>query len=177
MRGQMILVDDFCFNDPTTFWNYVKKLGRTKKEMIPWEVNIDGEKHTDKETVLQVWKNEYERLYANHGGNYDDNFRERVIEETVIDRNSIDIPEGTEDLNERITYGEVKKIVMDSKTKKAVGFDNISNELLKNETVIKLLQCLFNTCLELMMIPDYWRKAIIHLIPKVTGKVTDPLQY
>ena len=64
-----------------------------------------------------------------------------------------------------------------SKTGKAVGVDNIANELLKNDKVMELLHKFFNACLRTLKIPDVWRKAIIHPIPKEPGKVINPLKY
>ena len=76
-----------------------------------------------------------------------------------------------------ISYYEVKKAAMNSKSKKAVGFDCIANELLKAEPVIHLLHKLFNTCFKNSLIPDQWRKVIINPIPKTAGYTTDPLNY
>ena len=58
-----------------------------------------------------------------------------------------------------------------------MGKDNISNELLKNEKVIQLLQKLFSMCLTSGMIPDVWRTSILHPIPKTDPKSIDPLMY
>ena len=61
--------------------------------------------------------------------------------------------------------------------KKAVGIYLISNELMKNDSVAKLLHKLFSLCWMHKMIPDQWRRAIIYPIPKETGRITDPLKY
>ena len=72
---------------------------------------------------------------------------------------------------------DLLEAVVKGKNNKAVGLDNIANELLKNEAVVKLLHCLFCTCFELCMIPNVWHKAVIHLIPKEKKDLIDPLQY
>ena len=42
---------------------------------------------------------------------------------------------------------------------------------------MKILYCLFNTCLRENLVPGMWKRAIIHPIPKESGKITDPLKY
>ena len=45
------------------------------------------------------------------------------------------------------------------------------------DAVIKLLHKLFVMCWETKLIPDAWRKSIIHPIPKTVNRCTDPLNY
>ena len=63
------------------------------------------------------------------------------------------------------------------KNRKAVGLDAIANELLKHKAVMRILHCLFNIVLKLSVVPDKWRQAIIHPIPKTKTMTNDPLQY
>ena len=55
--------------------------------------------------------------------------------------------------------------------------DQVTNEILKDGAMVKLLHSLFCTCFELQIIPELWRTAIIHPIPKEAGKVIDSLKY
>ena len=53
-----------CNNkDPNEFWNYMRKLGPSKCNDIPWEVEIDGKIKTDRETVLNKWTADFKKLY------------------------------------------------------------------------------------------------------------------
>ena len=60
---------------------------------------------------------------------------------------------------------------------KAVGMDNMPNELIKLPVVQDALLALFNCCLRNSQIPTWWQKALIHPIPKVANVETDPLKY
>ena len=81
-------------------------------------------------------------------------------------------------MNQEISLTEVRKSVMSSKNKKAVGIDNIPNEILKNETCINVLHRLFNACFQSGKIPSLWLQAIISPIPKSSSKdARVPLNY
>ena len=72
---------------------------------------------------------------------------------------------------------EVELAVNQCKTKKAVGLDGVPNELLKNKHVMRLLLSLFNVCFEHGFVPEQWKKAIIHPIPKTKESSRNPLDY
>ena len=69
-------------------------------------------------------------------------------------------------LNGRILYDEVFEHVMKAKNNKAVGFDNISNEVLTNNNTIRTLYEMFNLIFDINAIPSMWLKAVINQIPK-----------
>ena len=53
-------------HNPRSFWKNVKKLFISyfnKKSTIPWEVIIQGNICTNRNTILQVWKDTYYKLY------------------------------------------------------------------------------------------------------------------
>ena len=70
------------------------------------------------------------------------------------------------DLNKEPTFEEIQKSI-----------DLIPNELLKHENVMHLMHGLFSLCWRSKMVPDQWRQAIIHPIPKTSTKSIDPLKY
>ena len=78
----------------------------------------------------------------------------------------IDKSKSNIELNKPITIDEVRLSVHKSKNNKAVGVDHIPNELLKQVQVIEILTELFNNCLKNQLIPETWKLAIIHPIPK-----------
>ena len=57
-------------------------------------------------------------------------------------------------------------IVMKAKNNKAVGFDNIPNEVLKNNNTIRILYEVFNLIFDINVLPSMWLKAVINPIPK-----------
>ena len=77
----------------------------------------------------------------------------------------------------KLTFTEVKCACKKSKVKKAVGIDRITNELFKHENSVLLIFNFLKKVLDTGLIPDLWRKVIIHPIPRELGKVTDPLKY
>ncbi len=56
------------------------------------------------------------------------------------------------------------------KNNKAVGYDNIPNEVLKNPCIINVLCHLFQLCFDSGNVPGEWNKAIINPIPKDLSK-------
>ena len=105
-------------------------------------------------------------------------FRQMKINEMEAKVNEINDQsrENEPDLNAPFTLDEVRKAMAASKSKKAVGVDMMANEIFKNDKVITLLHGLFLLCQRHERIPDIWREAIIHPIPK-EGYSTDPLKY
>ena len=177
-KGKMPEVEKCCNTDPKAFWDYVNKLGPRKRTGIPWKVEIQGKLITDKNLILEKWRSDYEKLYSvPTDKNFSDDFKaDRVHELPEMVGMATNAP-GYAMLNAPIRLEEVKLAVKCGKPNKAVGLDQVSNELLKNEVVIKLLHCLFNMCLQENLVLVMWRSAIIHPIPKESGKVIDPLKY
>ena len=72
-------------------------------------------------------------------------------------------------LDSEILYEEVVNAIVKSKNGKLPGIDCIPNELLKNSSMISVLQTLFNTCFKCGKISSEWGKSIITPIPKSKG--------
>ena len=173
-KGIMLSMEGCNTTNPNEFWDFVRKLGPTKKNDIPWEIEVNGEKITDKEVILEKWRTDYQHLYTVKHCGFDEKSKSDKLKEL-----GTKISEGTphEELNLVPTYGEVQNTVNASKTKKSVGLDWISNELLKNATVVQLLHRLFAACWKNRLIPSLWRKSILHQIPKSNECTSDPLKY
>ena len=173
-RGEMIKIESYCTNDSNKFWEYVRNLGPKKNSTIPWKVCVDGEIMVDKNVVLEKWKNDFKNLYDFRDATFNDSFKvDRLLQNQQDPRISL----GYNILNEQIQLEEVREAIEKSKKKKAVGLDGVANELLKNESVIRILHCLYCTCFELNVVPDLWHKAIIHPIPKEKKESINLLQY
>ena len=66
------------------------------------------------------------------------------------------------------------KAILNAKSGKAAGIDEIPAECLKNEASLTFLKALFNKCFDSGKTPSIWSKGIINPIPKSTDK--DPRQ-
>ena len=74
---------------------------------------------------------------------------------------------------------DIDIIIHKLKIKKASGYDNISNQILKKLTLsaLVLLKDIFNACLNICYFPVKWKTGKVIAIPK-PGKIhTDPMNY
>ena len=170
----MLQLETLNSKNPNEFWNCIKNLGPRKVDKIPWAIEIEGDIVTDHKLVLEKWKSDFKNLYAVNENGFDDTFMKEVQKEnSPTAQSSMDFNL----LNRDIEYEEVKQANDRAQNQKAVGIDMISNELLKNNTVIELLYKLFSMCFKNELIPDQWWYNIIHPIPKTNIMSMDPLKY
>ena len=77
-----------------------------------------------------------------------------------------------------ITEDEIKKMLPKCQNGKAFGADEIPNEVLKNDAMVKLLTELFNLIFDLGVILDKWLLALVSSIPKGdSSDARNPLSY
>ena len=81
------------------------------------------------------------------------------------------------ELNEPISFEETKRALMNLKNGKAVGLDNLPNEILKNDRLTNILNELFNVCFCYGIVPDNWCLSIICPLLKKGKDQYDPLNY
>ena len=172
-RGILMDIEKCHSKDPNSFWDYIKKLGPSKRTPIPWEVEIDGKVVTNKADILEKWCKDYAGLYQVDNDGFDDSFKERILEQEPRH----DSDDSDDELNAEPTYEEVKRAVENAKDKKAPGADAIPNELLKHPNVMHLLLNLFKLCWQSGLVPDQWRESLIHPIPKSSKVSINPLDY
>ena len=122
--------------------------------------------------VLAKWKTEFQKLYNSEAepGTFDDAFHTYSVHEK--DRLEKEYSALDSDFNADITVDEVMKVIGKAKSRKAVGLDNIPNEVLKNDVSIQFLHKLFHKIFNTTIIPTQWKLAIIKPIPK--GSSIDP---
>ncbi len=155
-RGQQQQLTDICDNDPKHFWSHLDKIGigGNRKTRIPMEVTEpDGSVTSDTEAVLRRWKRDFQAVY-NPGStdSFDEAHLERVqqqitvMEQEYARRTGDTYRAGTAgpqasavELNCPIQLEEVRTAVAKAKLRKATGVDQIPSEVLKNDTVIRLL--------------------------------------
>ncbi|KAH3734827.1 hypothetical protein DPMN_041276 [Dreissena polymorpha] len=65
------------------------------------------------------------------------------------------------DFNNLFTIEEVRKCIIQAKSGKAPGHDDIPNELLKNDLALAMLHSRFNRCYVSRTVPSEWSKGII----------------
>ncbi len=157
------------------FWKFIQKLGPRARNDIPWEVyGQDGEITSDRSDVLNKWKSDYFKLYNEDNGNFDDTFRADILnakshyERDMQDPLFVVEPQ----LNRPIQIEEVRKAVGLAKNRKAVGTDNIPNEVLKSDAIIGALYAFFQLCFDSGRIPSIWTQSVISPIPK--NRTSDP---
>ena len=105
----------------------------------------------DKADILNKWKKDFSQLLCEANGNYDEDFlhdiriitanweREYSDIEAYLDHhgNQPEVQSVT-DLNAKMTLYEVNKMINDAKSGKAVGFENVPNEVLKLKSLTPL---------------------------------------
>lgn len=80
---------------------------------------------------------------------------------------------------ERVRSAEVKSLFETLKIKKACGYDNITNRLVKNSppNLIDNLVNVFNSCLRLSYFPNTWKIGKVVAIPKPNKNIALPGSY
>ena len=175
LRTQAHNINKLNTENPKQFWKEIKSLGPKKtRPNIPMEIENNLGIVTDENIVLDYWRKEFHRLYNKE---LDCTFNDNFFQEILLEKSTLenDLPYGNDQqlcLNSPITMEEVRKVICKAKKNKAMGCDNLPNEVFKNDDSIKLLTKLFNMCYEHHLIPEVWRKAIIKPIPK--GNSSNP---
>ena len=144
----------------------LKNLGPKKKLDIPLEVYMDNDIiSNDMNDVIKVWRQGFENLYQfiPNQGEFNDEFYHKILKRKS-ELEDLDFP--TDILNGNISVNEIRRIVFNLKNRKAVGTDNLPNEILKNEVSVQLLSKLFDWIFVTGIIPTLWTFAIIKPIPK-----------
>ena len=173
-REQILSFDEINPNNPREFWDKLKNLGPKRKTSIPIKARKGNEIITDEKEVMNIWKEDFEKLY-NCPVDHEDEFhndikRKKQLNEQCFDEN--------EEINNSLTIEEVKLAVNKLKVGKACGVDCIQNELLKQEELLTVLWKLLCLCFDKSIVPSIWLKAIISPIPKCATKDPyTPLNY
>ena len=174
-RSQYLKIEEVNSSDPTSFWEYIKKLGPSKKtSKIPFECfSDDGTLIYDVDKVLEKWKSEFQNLYSpplDHLTQKEVEFKQKIKRENEEFEN---LPsDNSSVINEPLVIEEIRKVVQKSKLQKAAGIDGIVYDILKNEAAIFSMTKFFNLCFESHMVPDIWVQALIFPIPK--SHLNDP---
>lgn len=145
--------------DKNAMWKTIGKIGinKERKKQLPFEaVNRNGICVDDREEVLEIWKESFEKLLNSPGTIEVDKVN------TTVSDDQIDISM----LDGEISNYEIINVMRNAKKGKACGVDDIPLEALCNDTCLIFLRKLFNICLETGVVPEMWQKGIINPIPK-----------
>ncbi|MES9883911.1 MAG: reverse transcriptase family protein, partial [Sedimenticola sp.] len=164
------------------FWKDIGRLGMANERpnRIPCEViDVNGEVITDKDRVLNRWKDDYERLYSSEGEGNDFNAPHLDnIKAAISNRNGATFQQqNCDDLNVPITRAEVHKAVFRTKLHKSAGVDAIPAEVIRNDTCVDLLHKIIAFVFASGNIPSEWNKGIIQPLSKGQRDLRDPLGY
>ena len=172
------LADDIEYlntNNPTDFWNHIKRLGPKMKKDIPMKVRSDDDTFSeDIDDVLNTWKSDFDHLYNEPDPSYlefDDTFLHYKISERI----AYELNTGDDTLDNELYNSDFSSEGLDSvctqlKNAKAVGPDIIPNEVLKHIGMRAVILPFVNKCFNCHIIPSSWQKAIISPIPKSASK-------
>ena len=100
--------------------------------------DVNGNVNTNISEVLQKWRQEFEHLYT--FSPEDGEFEYILAQKAELELRDFYFP----NLNQEILESEVHKSIFTSKNQKAVGVDNLPNEVFRNHTSVSLLTKLFN---------------------------------
>ena len=168
-------IENICTENPTQFWNYIKRLGPQFSNNIPEEVYDEhGNVKTDLDEVLKKWKSDYEKLYKPTSDNFDENFYREILDLLRNAENRMNDPLYVPNnfLNKNFSTDEINQVIDKLKNRKAPGIDNIPNEVLKCTAIKDCLKKLFQYYFDTGLLPSCWNKAIIKPIPK--SRTKDP---
>lgn len=179
-------IKTFNQKNPKEFWREVNKLGPGKDtKTIDSVIMGDGSVSHNPNDILSRWKQEYAKLFSGDIQNVDNDFIEQLeqlntqLEQEFESLNHTNETIDTEQqsINDPISIEEVKRAVHGLKNGKAVGVDNVPNEILKSDKLTNILHELYNVCFSHGIVPDMWCQSIICPILKNGKDYRDPLGY
>lgn len=182
-RGQALQLEQAHFTNPQLFWREINKLGPNKSRTIPMQIVLEnGDSLYEVGEILKKWENEYRSLYAccnppmfNEQFLQDINKLKCDLEVVMSDRPT---DQYQSPLNDDITREEVKEAIDRARLNKAVGVEELTNEVLKSPYLLTVLHCLCQICFNIGITPSEWDKSIIVPIPKsIKADPRIPLNY
>ena len=178
--------------NPREFWREINKLGPSgSSNPTPESVRLaNGDIISDTQQVLEKWKDDFKQLYDSTGHTDVENEDflaqvERLSSQWEVEyqatldatnpatTNTIVMQQASEMLNRPITLPETINAIKHTKDGKAVGIDNVDNEILKVTALQECLHRLYAACFEHSLVPAKWYLGIIHPILKKGTGLTD----
>ncbi|CAG2209764.1 unnamed protein product [Mytilus edulis] len=139
--------------NPKEFWREVNKLGPGKANTnIDSVIMDDGSVSSNPNDILSRWKSEYSKLFSSEIQQADSGFIEQIQqlneqlehEYEALNPSTETIDTDLQLMNDPISLEETKRALQSLKNGKAVGIDNIPNEILKSNNLTSILHELYN---------------------------------
>ena len=129
----------------------------------------------DRDEVLNKWKNDFKNLYnmpEDATLEFDEEFYAWAKLQKQCLENQPDFNTTFSNLDIDLSMDEIHLACSRLKSKKAVGPDRISNEVLMNSSLQGVLHLFFSLCFTHHIVPKIWQKAIIS--PILNSSLKDP---
>lgn len=184
-RHQRDNIDRMETNNPRKFWNEINKLGPGNRNPTIDSVLLDdGRETSDANELMTKWRNDFEKLFSEQSGDFDEDFLSNVEdmhnewerEHNHAGGDQFDMVDA-DTLNVPITIDEIRTAITKCKNGKAVGIDNVPNEIIKLPQLHYLIHRLCDMCFEKNLVPTVWLKSIIHPILKKGRDARVPASY
>ncbi len=119
--------------------------------------------------LLDTWREAISSLYNN--ARQETDFYARPLRHKLLLEQIMEAPDYQENeyLKEPLFYDEVENVVK-LQSNKAIGIDQIPNEILQKPCIINSLYIFLKKCFVHSGIPTTWLKAVIIPIPKRSSK-------
>ena len=135
-RGLAIEIESVHTTNPREFWKYICSLGPRKEKTLPLKVytgNNNTEITSDINAVLSTWKEAFSNLYNKPICVSDENEYIELCNKKVHLENQMGLEGYSENvyINEAISLDELEYVINKLKLHKAVGLDEIPNEVLR----------------------------------------------
>ena len=170
-QSSLTSVEDNIKKDQRDFWRSIGKVGiqNERAKCIPCAVlNEDGSIETNKNSVLNRWRDDFQNLFTDHNNLAMPDDQDNILNEQR------DISA----LNEAITREEVIEAIVSAKNRKAASIDDIPAEVLKNDSAPELLFIIISGCFQLGIVPSQWTRGVINpLLKPNSDDDRKPLNY
>ena len=165
---------------PGEYWKQLKAVAGRKKKKAMGQSGIDDQgNEVQGDEIKKVWKKAFEKLgkSVDEEDKFDIEVKKRVTEE-VEEITNTNVERGEGELNDPIRFEEVRKAITKLKNGKAMGIDQMVNEVIKygGDPVHIVIWQLISACFESEEIPQEWMKGIIFPIYKA-GDGRNPDNY
>ena len=156
-RDQVGQLEKANTDNPTEFWEHIKRMGRKPKPTVPCEVyGEDGHVITDLESVMNTWANDFSSLFTPPPETMEEREHYEYIKAWNEQFERLDKIGPFREYNADFSLEEVRKAVFQSKNNKAAGVDGLVYELFKNDKSVELLTVLYNSCMKTGLLPSMW---------------------
>ena len=145
-------------SDKSKTWKFVHEITKRKRksrQSIKNIINSKGEKITKPEEISDCFNEHFSSVGKKYASKFDD--MDNLKDPLEYKSKRIENNAGFYDTSSF----EILNVIMNQETKKACGYDEISNKIIKksSDIVAPFLKILFNACLQRGIFPDCFKLA------------------